>query len=43
MGSSELYQYLVKHSYRPNKQLDALHEVSQYIPASILRAQMAAL
>lgn len=30
MGSSELYQYLVEHSYRPNKHLDALHEVNQY-------------
>ena len=30
MGSPELYQYLVEHSYRPSKHLDALHNVSQW-------------
>ncbi|CAL5228799.1 g11996 [Coccomyxa viridis] len=28
MGSPDLYQYLVEHSYRPNQHLDALHEES---------------
>ena len=28
LGSPDLYQYLVEHSYRPNQHLDALHEVS---------------
>ena len=26
--SPELYEYLEKHSYRPNKHLDNLHKVS---------------
>ena len=28
MGSPDLYQYLVEHSYRPNEHLDALHKVT---------------